>query len=90
MCLKLGILCGSARGSSVSGVLNCIYCCELAVGHFVSECEGSAGRGVLNFMFCCAFVVGHFVWECEGFSKEWCTELYVLLCVVIWTFCVGV
>ena len=61
----------------------------LAVGHFEWECEGSAGSGVLNCMYCCVLVVGHFVWECEGVSREWRTELYVLLYVGSWTFCVG-
>jgi len=28
------------RGSAGSGVLNCMYCCELVVGHFVWACEG--------------------------------------------------
>jgi len=64
-----------------------MYCCVLAVGHFVRECEGSAWSGVLNLMYCGVLVVGHFVWECE---REWRTELYVLLCVGSWTFCVGV
>jgi len=66
-----------------------MYCCMLVVGHFVWECE-SAGSGVLNCMYCCVLVVGHFVCECEGVSREWRTELYVLLCVGSWTFCVGV
>jgi len=35
------------RGSAGSGILNCIFCCMLAVGHFVLECE-SAESGVLN------------------------------------------
>ena len=39
-------------------------------------------------MYCLVFVVGHFVWEYEGVSREWRTELYVLLCVGSWTFCV--
>jgi len=56
-----------------------MYCCVLVVGHFVWECEGSAGSGVLNCMYCCVLVVGHFVWEYEGVSREWRTELYVLL-----------
>ena len=77
-------------GSAGSGVLNCMYCCVLLVGHFVWEWEGSAGSGVLNSMYCCMFVFGHFVWEWVGFSREWSTELYVLLCVGSWTFCVGV
>ena len=78
------------EGKAGSGVLNCMYCFVLVFGHFVWECEGSAGSGVLNCMYCCVLVVGHFVWECEGVSREWCTELYVLLCVGSWTFCVGV
>jgi len=40
VCLQLDILCGSVRGSAGSSVLNCMYCCELVVGHFVWECEG--------------------------------------------------
>ena len=52
--------------------------------------RGSAGSGLLNFMYCFMFVVGQFVWECEGVSREWRAELYVLLCVGSWTFCVGV
>jgi len=32
---KLDILCGSLKGSSGSGVLNCMCCCVLVVGHFV-------------------------------------------------------
>ena len=57
---------------------------------FCVSLRGSAGSGVLNFMYCCVLVVGHFVWECEGFSMVWRTELYVLLNVGSWTFCVGV
>ena len=76
-------------GSAGSGILNCIYCCMLVVGHFVLECE-SAGSGILNFMYCFMLVVGHFVLECEGFSREWRTELNVLLCVGYCVFCVGV
>jgi len=75
--------------SAGSGVLNCMYCCVLVVGHFVWECE-SAGSGVLHCMYCCVLVVGHFVCECEGVSRDWCTEFYVLLCDVSWTFCAGV
>ena len=120
-----------------------MYCCVLAVGHFVWECEGFgrerrtelyvllcvgswtfcvgvcgvhqgvaylivctvvcwqleilrgsvrglAGSGRRNCMNCCVLAVGHFVWECEGVSSEWRIKLYVLLCVGIWTFCVGV
>jgi len=52
--------------------------------------KGSAGSGVLNCMYCCVLEVGQFVWECEGFSREWRTDLYVLLCVGSWTVCVGV
>jgi len=86
----LDILCGSVRGSAGSSVLNCMYCCVLVFGHFVWECEGAAGSDVLNCMYCCMLVVGHFVWECDGISRKWRTELYVLLCVGSWTFCVGV
>ena len=77
------------RGLAGNGVLNCMYCCVFVVGYFVWDFEGSAGSGVLNFMYCLVLVVGHFVWECEGFSREWRTEIYVLLCVGISTFCVG-
>jgi len=35
----LDILCGSVRGSAGSGVLNCMNCCVLVVGHFVWEYE---------------------------------------------------
>jgi len=90
VCWLLDILCGSVRGSAGSGVLKCMYCCVLVVGYFVWECEGSAGSGVLNCMYCFVLVVGQFVWECEGVSRKWCTELYVLLCVGSWKFCVGV
>jgi len=41
-------------------------------------------------MYCCVLVVGHFEWECEWVSMNWRTELYVLLFVGSWTFCVGV
>ena len=41
-------------------------------------------------MYCCVLVVGYFVLECEAVSREWRTELNVLLCVGSWTFCVGV
>ena len=85
----MDILCGNVRWSAGSGLLNCMFCCVLVVGHFVLECE-SAGSGVLNCMYCCVLVVGHFVWECEWVSREWCTELNVLLFVGSWTFCVGV
>ena len=63
------------RVAAGSGVLNCMYCCMLVVGHFVWECEGSAWSGLLNCMYCCMFVVGHFVWELEGVNREWRTEL---------------
>ena len=51
---------------------------------------GSAGCFVLNFMYCCVLDVGYFVWVCEGVSWKLRTELYVLLCIGSWTFCVGV
>jgi len=47
------IFCGIVRGSAGNGVLNFMYCCVLAVAHFVWECEGSAASGVLNCMYCC-------------------------------------
>ena len=78
------------RGSAGSGVLNCMYCCVLVVGYFVWDCEGVGREWRTDFMYCCVLVVGRFVWECEGVSKELRTELYVLLCVACWTFCVGV
>ena len=37
--------------------------------------------------------IGHFVWEYEGVSREWRTELYVMLCIVVGHFmweCEGV
>ena len=88
--LVVGHFCGSVRGLAGIGVLNIMYCFVLGVLYFVWLCEGSAGSGVLNFMSCCVLGVGQFVWECEGFSRKWRTEFYVLLCVVSWTFCVGV
>jgi len=51
--------------------------------------RGSAGSGLQNFMYCCVLVVRHFVWDCEGVSRKWRTELFVLLCVGSWIFCVG-
>ena len=76
--------------SAGSGVLNCMYCCLLAVGHFVWECEGLSRNRCTDCMYCCVLAVSHFVWECEGLSRNWRTELYVLLCVGSWIFCVGV
>jgi len=64
VCWQLDIMCGSLRELAGRGVLNCIYYCVLAVGHFVWECERSAGSGVLNCMYSCALVVEHFVWKC--------------------------
>jgi len=52
--------------------------------------RGSEGSGVLNCVYCCVLVVGYFVWECEGVSSKWHTDLYVLMCVGSWIFCVGV
>jgi len=43
-----------------------------------------------NFMNCSVLAVGHYLWVCDGVSKKCYTELYVLLCVGSWTFCVGV
>jgi len=40
VCLLLDILCGNVRWSAGSGELNCMYCCVLAIGHYVWECEG--------------------------------------------------
>jgi len=77
------------EGSAGSGVLNCMYCCVLVVGHMCGSVRGSAGSGVLNCMYCCVLVVGYFVWECEWDSRKWHIELYVLLYVGSWTFCVG-
>jgi len=86
VCWQLDILCGSVRGSAGCCVLNCMYCCVLAVGHFVWECEGVSRewRNELYVLLC----VGSwtYVWECEGFSREWSTEFYVLLCVCSWTY----
>ena len=67
-------------------VLLCVGSWTFCVGNV----RRSVGSGVLNCMYCCMLVVGHFVWEYEGVSREWRTELYVLLCVGSWTFCVGV
>jgi len=78
------------RGSAGSGVLKCMYCCVLVIGHMCGSVRGLAGNDVLNCMYCCVFVVGHFVWECEGVSGKWRTELYVLLYVGSWILCVGV
>ena len=52
-----------------------MYCCVLAVGHFVRECEGVSRKWRTGLKFTAVLTVGHFVRECEGVSREWRTEL---------------
>ena len=44
----------SVRCSAGSGVLNSMYCCVLAVGHFAWECEGVSRewRTEFNLLLC--------------------------------------
>jgi len=86
----LNFLCGSVRVSAGSGVLICMYWCVLVVAHFGWSVRDLAGSGVLNCMYYCVFLVRQFVWDCEWVSRKWRTELYVLLFIGNWTFCVGV
>jgi len=67
------------EGSAGNGVLNCMYCCVVVVGHFVWESEefNRNWRTALYLLLCVG--IWTFVWDCEGVSRKLRTEFYVLL-----------